>query len=312
MKKYLFPLGIAAFVLPLMTSSCSSSDDEPPVVEEFSGELPGAVYSGQAASYEIAEGTLRDKSGRASLTAMNVTESGKAVFEVRTSDGTKFATYNATIDGDTYVITDAAGRQVGQVKKSAANRAADDVTVTILVTVTIDGVDYTFEATVTAKVTSVDPSSVSTKERNLARTWTVASMNIVLEGDVDLTKIVYSGNLKEFADAAQEAGAELNEEEIRALSKNVSSVSFDKSGLFSIEYSNGTTDAACWQWTEGERQEYIHLTQRGGAEFGNKFLSDRSVIKVDFTPSSVALTMDTDIKGSKSYTATLTIVLKQP
>ena len=308
MKKYFFPLAIVACTA-LLNTSCSSSSTEPPVPQENEGDLPKPTYSEQAVSFEIASDNVKDKSGKASLKAINFTESGKAIFEVKTTAGTKFVTYGATIDGDIYIVTDANGREIGRLRK-LTSRAADDVTIEGTITVTINGVEYTFTISTKATSTSVPPTAVSRNTNNLARTWQVASMNVVLSGDIDLSKLVVGGNLKEFADAAQEAGANLNAEEMKALSKVVNSMTFNKNGLLSIEYSDASSDGCNWLWASGEKQEYIRLLQRNGAEFGNKFLSDRSVVKVDFTPTSVALTMKTDIRGSKNYSATLTVVLK--
>ena len=310
MKKYSFPLAIAA-CMALFNTSCSSSDPVPPAEQEYNGEFIKPDYAEQATAFVLPVDEIKDKEGKdAYLNGINITESGKAIFEVKTPDGkTKFATYNALIEGNTYYIVDDAGNPVGTVVK-ASTKATQNVTIKILIVIYLDGELYTFEVTITVPVTVPDPNEASRQTNNLCRTWEVAQMNIVLEGDVNVSKIVENGNMEEFLTAAEDAGANLTDREKDALRKVITSMTFDKNGLFSIEYSDGPSDGCMWEWTDEDKQEYIHLKQRNGSEFGNKFLSDNSDIKVDFTPTSVALTLDTEIEGNQNYTATLTMVLK--
>lgn len=310
MKKYLFPLAIAACTA-LVNTSCSSSDPVPPAEQEYNGEFIKPDYAEQAAAFVLPIDEVKDQNGKdAYLNGINITESGKAIFEVKTQDGkTKFATYNAVIEGNTYYIVDDAGNPVGTVVK-AATKATQDVTIKILIVIYVDGELYTFEVTVTVPMLVPDPNEASRQTNNLCRTWEVAQMNIVLDGDVNVSKIVADGNMEEFLNAALDAGAKLTDSEKDALRKHITSMTFDKNGLFSIEYSDGPSDGCSWEWTDKDKQESIHLKHRNGAEFGNKFLSNESDIRVDFTPTSVALTLETEIKGNQNYKATLTIVLK--
>ena len=88
----------------------------------------------------------------------------------------------------------------------------------------------------------------------------------------------------------------------------------DKNGLFSIEYyenkDNSVSSEACtWSWTD-EAAQKLKLKLRDGSDFGNKFLSDDTTIKADFNPTGATFTLNTEIKGSKNYKATVTIVLR--
>lgn len=310
MKKYLFTFAIIACAI-VITTSCSSSEPVPPEEKQYTGELEKTKYSDQAAKFVIpadleeAEDAL---GSGATLTSLSFTESGKAIVEISTDEGVKFGTYNVTISGDTYTITDDDGKQVGIVQKLQTH-SSSVVYITLELDIVIAGVyHYHFVIIVPVPVDMIT-GTVDTKTNNLARTWNVEQMNIVLEGDVDLSKLEQSGNLKVFADAAQEANAELTDDEYRALSKEIASMTFDKNGLFSIEYTDGITEACDWEWTSSE-QKAIRLKLRKRTDFGNKFLSNDSYIEVDFTDKGVALTLSTDIKGSKSYKATLSMVLK--
>ena len=314
MNKHLFPLVMIAAAVITTTTSCNSSDDVPPPVEEFAGLMPAPTYSELAATFELVKDKITDNSTKASLTSISITESGKAIIEVTTASRVKYVTYEARIDGNTYTITDSNGKEVGKLQK-AQNRSSQEVSLTLNLSVTIEGQTLTFTTTdpVTAQmmVNTVTASGGQTSVRttNLARTWTVAQMNIVLEGDIDLSKLVQGGNLKEFADAAQEAGAGLTQEEMDALDRTINSITLDKNGTIAIEYADGITEAASWQWADAQ-QEAILLTLRSYTDFGNKYLTAGGQVDVNITENSVVLTLHTNISGSMQYQAILSIVLK--
>ena len=156
-------------------------------------------------------------------------------------------------------------------------------------------------------------AAATTATTNICRTWTVVQMNITLDGDVDLAMTETSGNMKRFADEAQKQGADLTDDELAELNKTFKSISLDKNGLLSIEYYENSdksvsSQACSWSWTD-EAVQKLQLRKRDGSTFGNKFLSDDTNIKADFNPTGATFTLDTEIKGSKNYKVTLTIVL---
>lgn len=308
MKKYLFFYAVAACVA-ISCVSCGSDDED-----YFPPKTPVALtepeYASQAATFEIPDDAVQASSGNVCLSSLSFTESGKAVIGVASVEGNKYVTYNVKIEGNTYTITDDSGKTVGTVQ-SSSTRSSEASSLIINITVNIPGLG-TFTFTTDEPVDAlkiVGTISTSNNTSNIARTWTIANMNIVLEGDIDLSKIEHSGNLKVFADAAQEAGAGLTEDEYKALCKTIKSVTLDKNGMFSLEYTDGGSEVCTWLWSNTD-QTKVNLKLRDGSDFGNKFLSDDSSITVDFTPTGCAFSLATKITGSKTYTATLTIVLK--
>lgn len=307
MKKYL--LYLAAICGAMMNSSCSTEDNpfkEPDKISEF--VLP--EFAEKAAEFLIQEGKIVAEG--ASLTAINFTESGKAIIEVTKGSDVYYVTYNATITEDgTLIITDENGNKVGSIP-NAFTRSSDNVNITIDLTVIIGGKTYSFKATDPIAVQKIMKSLAGSNTKNtnnVARTWKVASMNIVIEGDVEMSMLERSGNLKAFADAAIDAGAKLTDEEYKILSKTINSVTLDKNGLFSIEYTDKGSDACTWKWT-GSNQKELLLELRKSPYFGNKFIPLNSKVTVDFAQSNIALTLKTDITGSEHYKVTLTVVLK--
>ena len=308
MKKYLFFYAVAACVA-ISSVSCGS-DDEDYLPPKTSVTLTEPEYASQAATFEISGNAVQASSGKAYLSSLSFTESGKAIIEVASGEGRKYVTCNVKIDGNTYTITDDSGKTVGTVR-SSSTRSSETSSLIINITVTIPGLgSLTFNTdNPVDALKKVETISDSNNTSNIARTWYISNMNIVLEGDIALSKIEHSGNLKVFADAAEEAGAGLTADEYKALSKTIKSVTLDKNGLFSLEYTDGGSEVCTWLWANTD-QTKVNLKLRDGSEFGNKFLSDGSNITVDFTPTGCAFSLTTKITGSKTYTATLTIVLK--
>lgn len=307
MKKHL--LYIAAICGAIMNSSCSTEDNPIKIPDEISiFELP--EYSDKATEFVIQEGKI--VADGASLTAINFTESGKAIIEVTKGGRVHYVTYNASITEDgSLSITDVNGNKVGSIP-SVFSRSSENTKITVDLTVIIDGKTYYFKATDPVDVLKSVQSLVGSNSKNtnnVARTWKVASMNIVIEGDVEVSMLERSGNLKVFADAAIDAGAKLTADEYRVLSKTINSITLDKNGLFSIEYTDNSSDACTWRWTNDKQMEFL-LEPRKNPQFGNKFVPLNSKITVNFAQSNIVLTLKTDITGSEKYKVTLTFVLK--
>lgn len=301
----------AVVCLAVCSTSCSSDDEEISYNNEAVA-LTSPKYAAQAASFTISEGVKATSGDNTyDLTAINITESGKAIIEVSDAGGSKkYATYNVDINGDTYTITDNGGVVKGTVKVTDT-RATSEAGMTITLTVEIPGVGtLRFSAANPVGVQKMVETAVSTATANIARTWTVHEMKLTLEGDVSASVNEKSGNMGAFVDEVQERGAELSEGEMAALRKTINSITLDKSGMFAIEYGgDGGTEACNWKWTD-DKQSELTLNLRN-SEFGNKFLSDNSNVEVRFFASGVAhFIMTTDITGNKNYTATLLMVLE--
>ena len=300
---------MAVICAAIINTSCSSEDKE---YDFGKGETPVFTlppFADDAALFEIPLNLLT--SNGASLTAINFTESGKVIVELTKGSGVSYVTlpYNATVAGDgTLIITDQGGNEVGRIT-GAVSRSLGNVSIGISINVTIGGQTYSFNGTNVPAAKIQNAIAICTQTNNVARTWKVSSMDLVFDGsDIALSKSVQGGNLGEFVEAAQKAGANLDEEnEVPKLSKTINGITIDKSGKFSIEYSDGT-EVCNWEWTD-TNYENLKLSLGKGV-FGNKFLSVNSELKVDFMPSSIALTLKTDITGDKTYKAILTFVLK--
>ena len=308
MKKHL--LLLAALCGAMINTSCSS-DDNPIVIPDEITEFVSPKYADLAALFEI--GLNKIVADGASLTAINFTESGKVILEITKGAEVLYVTYNASVTDDgTLIITDEGGNEVGRVA-NAISRSTKDVSIAVDMTVSIGGKTYHFQKKDPVAVKKIMQSLAgagTTQTSNIARTWKVASMNLVIEGGVEVSMIEKSGNLKPFADAAKENGAKFTQSEYEALCKEINSVTLDKNGLFSIEYTDKDTDVCTWKWTDSNQKELL-LQLLKDERFGNKYIPLNSKLTADFNKTGVALTLQTDIKGDKSYKVTITIVLKE-
>lgn len=307
MKKYL--LLMAAICGAMIYTSCSQKEEPINIPQEISTfSLP--EFANKAAMLTIALDKI--VADGASLTAINFTESGKAILELTTGSGVLYATYNATVTSDgTLIVTDEAGNEVGRIT-NAISRSSEDVNISVSLNATFGGKTYQFNTASPVAVQRVMNTLVgynTVKTNNVARTWQVASMNIVIEGGVEVSMIERSGNLKVFADAAQEAGAKLTQDEYLAFCKVIKGVTLDKNGMFSIQYTDNNSEACTWKWTDINQKELL-LELRKSPYFGNKFMPLNSKITVDFAKSNIVLSLRTDITGEKNYQVLLTFVLK--
>ena len=319
MKKILFFYAMAACVA-ISNVSCGAEDDNsglPPAGTTI--KLPEPATASQAAAYVFETTTVnavKSETGDVLLKGINFTESGKAIIEVLANGSAKFVTYNAILNNGEYTLTDDNGNRIGTVTESSSRGSSTSADLNIEITITIPGIGvikfHPESPTSVQKV--VETIAATNATTNICRTWTVVQMNITLDGDVDLAMTENSGNLKRFADEAQKQGADLTADELAELNKTFKGISLDKNGLLSIEYYENSdksisSEACSWSWTD-EAAQKLQLKMRDGSDFGNKFLTDNTTIKADFNPTGATFTLNTDIKGSKNYKATLTIVLK--
>ena len=310
MNKKFFSFAVAACAA-LSFFACGSDGDDgnsPSTPQQV--VLTKPVYADKAASYTIDKGLI--ESDGISLTAVNITESGKAILE--TTDGTgkkQYTTYGVTINGEEYQMKDKAGQNVGTMSVKTT-RSSTGVTITVGVVIVLPGIGTVEVKTDSPVVAQMVINSVASgvNTDNIARTWKVQQMKMTLEGDVSASLIENSGNLAVLAKEAQDRGAGLTAQEMAEFNKVISGLTIDKAGLFSLEYADGSSEACSWKWTTAN-QDQLNLQLRN-SDFGNKFFSDDSTIDVQFfTNGGCQIKLVTNIKGNKNYKCTLTIAMLQ-
>ena len=208
MKKNMFYLAIAAFVA-LANVACSSDDDG---AENYTPTLDPPKYETEAVVYTIPETADIQTSvpDAPAMTAVNITESGQAVFEL--DSGKTFKVYNiASMTGDTYTLEANRGTIKMIAATTAPTRATSTVQLVINVTIELDNgqsCNYnTGEDGVPAQASTPPPAT--DVETLLCRTWNV--LNLAVEYQEDGKEGVFrefdNGNLNEVAAYANDQGA---------------------------------------------------------------------------------------------------------
>jgi hypothetical protein len=303
MKKNFLYYAMAAFVA-VSLAACGSDSDDSPAGGDGQPSYPTPAYASKAASFTIAEAQAPAAQGGSKLTGINITESGKVIFEVSTENKKQYAAYNISkIDGGTYTI-----QGVGTIK-SSTTRATQGTKLGISVTITIDNQTYTFqtEEDVQAVIAYEQMTGGSNLDK-IARTWKVKSMKLTLSGDITALSLrVQGGNLSQFVDEVKKRDTGFSDEELEELNREIKSLTIDKTGMLMLEYTNGTPDVATWKWNGGN---YANIAiELKDSEMGNKFIQDNSAIDLKFTSNTCIFTLTTNLEGSKKnkYVATLNI-----
>ena len=139
MKKNFLYYAMAAFVA-VSLAACGSDSDDSPAGDNPQPSYPTPTYASTAAAFTIATAQAPTTTDGAKLTGINITESGKAVFEVTKGGRKLYAAYNVTkVEGGTYTIQGA-----GTVS-SSTTRTSKGTSLGISVTITIDNQTYTFQ-----------------------------------------------------------------------------------------------------------------------------------------------------------------------
>ena len=294
---------MAAFVA-VSLAACGSDSDDSPAGGDGQPSYPTPAYASSAASFTIAEAQAPAAQGGSKLTGINITESGKVIFEVSTENKKQYAAYNISkIGGGTYTI-----QGVGTIK-SSTTRATQGTKLGISVTITIDNQTYTFqtEEDVQAQIVYEQMAGGSNLDM-IARTWKVKSMKLTLSGDITALSLpVQGGNLSQFVDEVKKRDTGFSDEELEELNREIKSLTIDKTGMLMLEYTNGTPDVATWKWNGGN---YANIAiELKDSEMGNKFIQDNSAIDLKFTSNTCIFTLTTNLEGSKKnkYVAALNI-----
>lgn len=310
MKKTFIYLALAACIA-VCNISCGSDDDGGSTNPGPS--LPTPTYADKAAAFKINKDVVKD--GAASLTAINFTESGKAFLEVTTALGAKeYAAYDAIIskDGSTYTIM--SNNLVLGTVKSNATRGSKSATINIDITIYIGDAIYVFKTESADAQMEYESMTGGNALDNIARTWTVKNMKLTLESaDPDfksLSMTVQNGRLSDFVSEVKQRDTGFDSEDLDKLNKEIKSFTLDKTGLFTIEYSDGDVDAATWSWSGGNYSN-IALNLKD-SEMGNKFIQNNSKVTVDFNDNLCKFNLTTTLEreGKKPFVATLNIVLQ--
>jgi hypothetical protein len=316
MKKNFFYFAMALCVA-LCTVSCGSDDDSDDGVPHYTKQK----YETEAAAYDIVPRTAVSSTPSAegeevSITGIDFTESGKAIFELtfESPNGKKtlqYVTYDVEINGDTYTVKDGS-KTIGTVVKKGSRASSEGVMITINVSLTVGGKTYPFSFDdPVAAVQLLEVMAASKGLTDITRTWQVESMMLVLRFDNGNSPSVRvtGGKLTNFQILAEDNGIILKEKDRTALNRTIQGITLDKYGLFTVTYSDKYNDAATWSWVAGSNDGKINLILKDEA-MGNKFLENSTDIEVQYTgDDKINLVLTTRLEADEC-TAYITMNLK--
>lgn len=327
MKKNFLYFGMAACVAMCMLS-CGSDDSDSPATPSQT-VIAEPTHAKDAVAFVIPKDkvtstqTVTNEEGQevnVCLTSVDITEGQKAVFELTTeTEGKtklKYVAYNCELTGNVYTVKDNNGKVLGTIEKDVT-RGSSSVSISISVKINVPGlgeVEFVTDDPVVVQAV-VDAIVKTVNTINLCRNWNIQRMKLTLVFDdknkADASRLENSGNLSNFIELAENNGVNLTDNDKKHLQKTISSVDIDKNlALFTINYSNGESDAANWEWVNNTNEQQIRIKLKDG-DMGNKFLKDNSVIEVQFPEGQnmCILILSTRLEEDKC-TASLMINLK--
>ncbi len=327
MKKNLFLLAILSLMAATFVA-CTSDDDggNDPGQGSEGVALPTPKFANMAQEIrfvEPVEASSDPKLGKypPKMNAFFITEDGNVIFELEVADEadgtdqgeTKKTFVDAPLksfDGKNVVLD----KNLGRITITEVTRAAS-VPVEVSMEVKNDIPGYSSVSFVVPDDAPVDayrgsnPVQNSTPSvNNLCRTWTVLGSIIDLVGDVTVYKEFTGCNLKEICDEAIKHGATMTADERAQFNKSIRTVTVTKTGLFTLNYSDGTLDAADWKWTDSSMTAFTIKFRDD--DMGNKFFDNDTKVDVAFKDDRCNLKCSTKITGDKNYNAVLTLQLK--
>ena len=288
--------------------SCGSDDDK-----DDSGSGIVEVTDQKAVQLTLSTPLAATQSSGqpAALSAVNITDAGKAIFEVTTSDGKKYVSTNVTVSGDTYTVS--GNNASGTIKRVSGTitRALSDVGLAVDVKFSkfaeLGSLEFKSDETLPAKASTPSKTTNETQKALTAYKWTIYGAIVDLKGDVSVFRMFDDGNLAAIRDEAKTHGAEFTAEEEAMFDKSITSIDFDDT-LLSINYDNGSSDVATWKWANSSYSQITFTFKEKG--MGNKYIPDNCKADIEFKDNRCNLIIYADVKGSKNYTATLTIQLR--
>ena len=333
MKKSFFFFALAS-VVALCNVSCSSDDDDNNNSSNnntSSVVIPAPANAENAVAFVIPKNTVKateetytttqGEEVQLCLTNVNITNGGKAVFETtetKVATGqtkVKYVSYDVEVSGNQYKVKDASGTSLGTIERVVAGtRATGSATLAVHVKIYVPGlgwVEYDTEDPVDV-TTSAYAVSSSVATTNFARTWGITRMKLTLvfddKGKSDASRTENSGKLYNFIELAENNGVNLSDDDKRQLQKEIVSIDVDTNeALLTINYADGSADAANWSWADSS-QSKIRITLKDG-EMGNKFLENDSQIEVQFPNTDTCILILSTRLEDDGCTASLMINL---
>ncbi len=328
MKKKYFLMAFAVMTAMCLTTACSSDDDDNDNKQEEQVNLPVPQNAANAIEFKLeipkTPTAAVGNTDAPVLNTIDITECSELLLELKRpeSNSLVFVKGKVTKNGNRYNLS---GDKVKGFVELAEAKARGTRTTTSTIIIDIE-VSFSATETYTYKnddgetitVEKITPINGNEAEKRLIRTWNVLGAIFDLQGDDGVKPAVFfestNGVLDleaTFLKEAEKRNVNLTADEKNELRKKLKTVTITGTRIFSLDYADGSVDAASWQWTDESKKEAFRITLRDG-KMGNKFIQNASLVTAEFSGNRCNLKLATtfDDSSHKSWDATVTLQLQ--
>ena len=317
MKAIRFSVLIMAAMAAMCFTACTSSKDDDNnndqkstiVTPQYRGEEGIACFIKPDPAITLSDGSK--------LLSIEFTESGRAYATVKDATG-KVTTFNATFVFDNGVYTFEGDRISGTLEDpELKTRGSNTQNFKVSISITSEGGAVIATTTNSeAAITAVKTVGEMVGDVDIISSWSVRGIVINVKGDYKFFKEFpdkdhpIAGDLKNILDYAKEQGVEFTAKEEKDLNKVIQYVSVSTQHII-IDYSDGTSDVADWDWAGSVYDKVNFALQEHSV--GNKFIVNDPAVNIEFNKPKAYMNVDFSAKitGDKNYNSSLTLQLVQ-
>lgn len=326
MKKKYFLMAFAVMTAMCLATACSSDDDDNENKQDEQVNLPVPQNAANAIEFKltIPQAPTAGQGDSPVLNTIDITECDETLLELQLpeSGDIVFVKGKAQKNGNRYELSgDMVKGYVEMVSNSARSTRTTSTGLIIDIEVKFSVTEvYTYKNTNGEIITAeqITPIDGDEAEKRLIRTWNVLGAIFDLQGDDGVKPAVFfestNGVLNletTFLKEAEKRNVNLTADEKDELRKKLKTVTITGTRIFSLDYVDGSVDAASWQWTDEKKKEAFRITLRDG-KMGNKFIQNASLITAEFSGNRCNLKLATSFDDSshKQWKATVTLQLQ--
>ena len=328
MKKKYFLMAFAVMTAMCLTTACSSDDDDNENKQDEQVNLPVPQNAANAIEFKLDTPQTPTASGGEEdapiLNTIDITECDEVLLELKhpkagdivfvkgkaKKNGNKYELSGDMVKGFVEMVPTGA-----RITRTTSTGLIIDIEVKFSVTEVYTYKNTNGEIITAEQITPIDGDEA---EKRLIRTWNVLGAIFDLQGDDGVKPAVFfestNGVLNletTFLKEAEKRNVNLTADEKDELRKKLKTVTITGTRIFSLDYVDGSVDAASWQWTDEKKKEAFRITLRDG-KMGNKFIQNASLVTAEFSGNRCNLKLATSFDDSshKQWKATVTLQLQ--
>lgn len=301
MKQIRFYHLAMAVMTAMCVAACSDKNDSK---DNEESAIVTPKYAEQACKLILNKPVLM--SDGSMLSSVELTESGRIYLELKDSKG-KVSCYSDSYSYKGGVYT-CSGKHIRGTVTDLTTHAGVNASIKLNLSIILpSGGIVKMETDVDTALEVVKIVSDKHGDNDIVSTWKPRSIVIDIDG---VFKEFPGGNLDNVRKEAEAQGVELNDEDRKVLKKVVEYVTVSPN-ILTIDYTDGTSDVADWDWVNSIYDKISLKLKDAG--MGNKFIVDDPSVNVEFSKPQgyMNLTISATVTDSKKHDAALTLRLEQ-